>query len=387
VKIADFDEAICHVPVYAVFDRPIIKIKERVIDIGDVFPTICYRTSLDISLLNPFPTEFRFRNYSRPVVAEDGTLFPEFATATPETGNLDLLQSKEIVITAQFCTLGDRALPFSCSVAGGSYTCALIANVLPPRLKLLTDTIDFSPDFVICKRSQAFVRIANECGVSSTVQLEMVDDAQGVFSLEDTDLKEVSDRAEFAVGCYSEIHGDYNGMLRLVIRDSWQFREVNIPLHVKALGSFFGFQKHTLGYVSSLGHDHISFGKDIPLGTDKVIRRLALANFSSEAITIEWSIANFVKGRQYATLDLTVADNGFINVNVDETPNANDQDPFRLLTDRTLVESHGKTVIVVEFLPTAPGTFMGCVAARSGEFIHTVGLLAVVPTQTQKVQH
>jgi hypothetical protein len=302
-------------------------------------------------------------------------------------GRLELLQSAEIRVAAQFCALGERALPFICHVTGGSYTCAVIARVVPPKLALLTEMIEFSADFVICKRSQAFVRVANECGVKSTVQLEMIESCGGVFELDDSSLHEVIDEVEFPVSCYSEIHGDYNGMLRLVIKDPWQFREIDIPLHVKALGSFFGFQKHTLGYTTDLGGDYVSFGKNIQVGSEKVIRRLALANFSSEAITIDWSLANFVKGRRYATLEIGVQDNGEVEVTVDQTEDANVDRPFRLLTSRTVVESHGKTVVILEFTPEFGGTFSGCVAARSGEFIHTVALLAVVkpdPPQRQK---
>jgi hypothetical protein len=63
---------------------------------------------------------------------------------------------------------------------------------------------------------------------------------------------------------------------------------------------------------------------------------------------------------------------------VRETEDANVQSPFRLLTSRTVVDAHGKTVVVVEFVPSELGQFAGCAAARSGEFTHVVGLRAVV---------
>jgi hypothetical protein len=405
-----------------VFDRPIIRVSERVIDIGEVFPTVNYGASLTVALLNLFPTDFMFRNYNEIVEIEfedeftrkraqsaqakssgrraveitarassDLAPFPphkpalkfsEFTTTEPQSGHLNHGDSAAIAITAQFCSLGERALPFICEVAGGEYTCVIIAKVQPPKIKLLTETLDFSSDFVICKRSQSQVRVANQCGVKSTVRLEMIESCHGVFSLEDTELHELIDEVEFQVGCYSEIHGDYNGMLRLVISDPWQCHHIDIPLHVKALGSFFGFQKHTLGYTESLDGDFISFGEDITVGSEKVIRRLTLANFSSEPIPVDWSISNLVRGRQYATMDVDVEEDGSVNVRIEETEEANLQTPFHLVSSRTIVESHGKTVVVVEFLPADVGVFAGCVAARSGEFIHTVRLRACVTAET-----
>jgi hypothetical protein len=194
----------------------------------------------------------------------------------------------------------------------------------------------------------------------------MVDSCNKVFSLDDTTVHDVTDVTEFKVSCYSEIHGDYNGMLRLLIRDPWQQREVDLPLHVKAMGSFFAFLKHTLGYTTSLDGDFISFGTEIPLGSEKVIRRLALANFSSEPIPVDWRIANFAKGRNYATLDVVVDGDGSVQVIIDETEDANLQQPFHLVTSRTIVESHGKTNVIVEFEPTAVGVFRACVAPGAG---------------------
>jgi hypothetical protein len=211
----------------------------------------------------------------------------------------------------------------------------------------------------------------------------MVNSCNGVFSLDDASVREISDTAEFAVSCYSEIHGDYNGMMKLVIRDPWQTREINIPLHVKAMGSFFGFQKHTLGYTRRIDGDFVSFGDGLKRNTNPIVRRVALENFSSEAIAVDWSLANFVKGRQYATLDLEVGDHGKVAVNVSETEEADVQSPFKLLTNRTVVEAHGKTVVIIEFVPSELGEFAGCAAARSGEFTHVVGLRAVVTVDSE----
>jgi hypothetical protein len=420
-EIASLPTAVCDVPVYAAVDRPIVDVRPRVIDIGEVFPTLEYSASITISLLNSFPTDFKFVNYKRefmlsvatrppaeqpssssmrataPIVeaapARAGTALagrspqkslPEYTQTVPASGHLNSGESCDVAITAKFCELGDRALPLVCQVIGGSSTCALTARVLPPKLVLLTETVDFSSDFVVCKRSHSLVRVENECGVKSSVQLEMVDSCKGVFSLDDTDCHEIIDTVELPVSCYSEIHGDYHGSLRLTVRDPWQTREIAIPMHVKAMGSFFGFQKHTLGYTTRVDGDFVSFGSNLAKGTERVIRMLALENFSSEPINVDWSIANLIKGRDYASLDLDIADDGRVAVRVAETENANEQSPFRLMMSQTIVDAHGKTVVVVEFSPKDVGSFAGCVAARSGEFTHTVGLTAVVAFEAEE---
>jgi hypothetical protein len=315
------------------------------------------------------------------LTAEDAVQCEEFTHATPGNGHLELDQTEAIDIVAKFCGLGQRALPFMCQVTGGSYTCAVVANVSAPKLKLHTELIDFSADFKICNRSWADVYVTNECGVLSTVRLVMVDDCNHVFSLEDTEVKDVITSVTIRVSCYSEIHGDYNGMLKLIVKDPWQYKEIKIPLHVKALGSFFGFQKHILGYVSDVDGDYITFGQNIPLSERTVIRRLTLENFSSEAITVDWSISNFVKNRHYADLALDVGNDGKVSCQITEAGGANRQEPFRLLSEQTVIESHGKTVVIVEFTPKEFGEFRGCVAARSGEFMHTVGICATVPQE------
>jgi hypothetical protein len=387
-RIPDLAETVCYLPVYAVFDRPIISVDRRVIDLGEVFPTVSYSGSMTISLLNSFPTDFEFLNYDAPVEIDftpddragqsSSMTFPELTRTLPPSGHLECGESLTITVQAQFCGLGKRALPFSCCVLGASYHCVVLANVVPPRVRVLTGLVEFSADFTICKRSQALVRLENECTVPSSARLEMIDSCRGVFSLDDTDPMEVVDSVKFRVGCYSEIHGDYCGKLRLVIRDPWQLREIEIPTHVKALGSFFAFQKHTLGYRTSPKGDYITFGEAIPKNSEPVIRRITLANFSSETIEVDWTIANLVKGRRYADLAIRIMDNGDVTVTVDETAEANVQDPFHMACSRTTVEKHGKTIVIVEFIPKEAGTFAGCLVARRGEFIHTVGLTATV---------
>ena len=152
-------------------------------------------------------------------------------------------------------------------------------------------------------------------------------------------------------------------------------------MHVKARGSFFGFLKHTLGYCQSIDGDYVSFGHPIPVGSKKVVRRLTLVNFSSEAINVDWTICNLVPGRIYADLDIDVQGDGKVLVTTTETDVANIQDPFKILTEHSLVESHVKTVVMIEFYPKEVGTFRGCVSARSGEFIHTLDLIASVCEQ------
>lgn len=369
-KMNDLPTYICDVPVFAVFDRPFLSIEERILNVGQVFPTVKYTAPLKLTLLNCFPADFKFEDFE----SESN----EYTHAVPSAGHLNQNDSVEVTVEACFSGLGKRALPFKCNVNGGTYTCAVCARVVPPQIRLVTASIDFSNDFVICNRSHSKVCVANDCVVKSTVRLEMIDDCGGVFSLDDTSTKEIVDFAEFAVSCYSEIHGDYYGRVMLIVEDQWQREEVVVPLHVKALGSFFGFQKHTLGYSEGVDGAFMSFGASIHQSLNKVIRRLTLENFSSEAITVEWTLENLVPGRNYASLDIDVELDGSVQVRIDETPEASLQDPFRILTERSVIESHGKTVVVIEFVPRDVGTFRGLVTARSGEFAHTLGLFANV---------
>ena len=413
------------VPIVAIFDRPIVYVKNKVIDIGNVFPTLEYEANTEIELLNLFPTTFDFIDESNRVElnmpeenteatikfnsipcdkselpSSDGKLKQEnssivkaveknksasvyeYTRTTPENGKLDYQDNKtaKINLVACFSRLGEQALPFVCKIIGRSYRCAIIAHVKPPKITLITDKIDFSNDFVICNRSHSFVKVENECGVASTVQVRMIDNCSNVFSLDSRKVFHLSPfgTAEIPVSCYSEIHGDYYGKLNLVIKDPWQYKEIEIPMHVKALGSFFGFQKHTLGYTVNSDGDFISFGEEIKASNKKLIRRLTLVNFSSESITVDWSISNCVKGRKYVTIGLDINDDGFVILDIKETKDANKQDPFKLLTSKSVIESHGKAVVVVEFNPENVGEFNGCVAARSGEFIHMLGLHAIV---------
>lgn len=416
------------IPIIAIFDRPIVQVKNKIIDIGDVFPTLEYEAKTEIELLNLFPTTFQFLDASYSVnlempeenieksiefnsvlcdkseipfsndnnqelrkenlsiidvVEQNGsTLVYEYTKTKPEKGKLDPLDAKtaKINLVACFSRLGDQALPFVCKIIGRSYRCAIVAHVNPPKITLITNKIDFSNDFVICNRSHSFVKVENECGVASTVQVRMIDNCNNVFSLDDDKVFHLAPfgNAEIPVSCYSEIHGDYYGKLKLSIKDPWQYKEIEIPMHVKALGSFFGFKKHTLGYTLDSDGDFVSFGDEIKVSNKKVIRRLTLVNFSSEAITVDWSISNFVKGRKYATVGFDINDDGYVTLDIQETNDANKQDPFKLLTSKSIIESQGKTVVVVEFNPENVGEFGGCVAARSGEFIHTLGLHAIV---------
>lgn len=414
-----------NIPIIAIFDRPIVQVKNKVIDIGNVFPTLEYEAKTEIELLNLFPTVFEFIDASYSVELsmpeentekviefnstfcdkkklppstkelrkENSTIIDiieqngsaevyEYTKTKPEEGQLDPQQSKtaSINLIACFSRLGDQALPFICKIIGRSYRCAIIAHVQPPKVTLITDKIDFSNDFVICNKSHSFVKVENECGVASTVQVRMIDNCNNVFSLDNRKVFNLPPfgSAEIPVSCYSEIHGDYYGKLKLIIKDPWQYKEIEIPMHVKALGSFFGFQKHTLGYTVDCDGDFISFGEEIKVSNKKVIRRLTLVNFSSESITVDWSISNFVKGRKYANVSLDIDDDGLVTLDINETEDANKQDPFKLLTSKSIIESHGKAVVVVEFNPEKVGEYGGCVAARSGEFIHTLGLHAIV---------
>ena len=361
---------VCDVPVYAFFGRPFLDVKERVLDMGEVLPTLVYKGSIHVSLMNTFPADFEIETG----MTDEG----EYTKASPGCGHLVQGETAEVAIEACFSKLGHRVLPFNCNVNGGTYTCAVCAYVVPPRVRLLTESVDFSRDFVICNRSHAKVVVANDCAVMSTVRLEMIDDCDGVFSLDSLEAKDLVDKAEFAVSCYSEIHGDYHGSLKVIFYDQWQTEEIVVPLHVKALGSFFGFQKHTLGYTPCLDGDYVSFGANIKQSENKVIRRLTLENFSSEPITVEWDLENLVPGRTYADLNIDVNFDGTVQVQVEENPDANLRDPFTILCDRSSVESHGKTVVVLEFVPRERGTFRGLVTARSGEFALTLGLLATV---------
>jgi hypothetical protein len=313
--------------------------------------------------------------------ASHSLIINEGCVVTPDSGILDPEGNREAVIevVAKFGRLGDVLIPIICNFIGISKRLAVIGHVKPPEIHLVTEFVDFSSDFVICNRSHSFVHLENKCAVESTIQIEMVNDCNGVFRLDDTDIFDLLPfgHVKVAVSCYSEVHGDYHGLLKLIIRDPWQTEELTIPMHVKARGSFFGFLKQTLGYCQNVDGDWVSFGKEIKVGGPKVIRRLTLINFSSDSIEVEWSISNLVKNRIYASLGLEIDDEGGVMVSINEAENANVQYPFRLLTERSVVESHGKTVVVIEFDPENVGEFRGCVAARSGEFIHMVDLIAV----------
>jgi hypothetical protein len=116
-----------------------------------------------------------------------------------------------------------------------------------------------------------FVRITNECGVVWKVSLEMVDGCEG------------SGQGRVRDELLHQIRGEYNAVMRFVIRDSMR-------LHFNAFGGFFGFQKHALAYVSAFRWDYVSFRKDVWVGNANVTRRLAFVHFSSETIAINFFV-------------------------------------------------------------------------------------------------
>ena len=406
--IESLPPAVFAIPVFAMFDCPIISVDKRIIDFGDVYPTLEYSDKINIALLNSFPTEFCItypdgqnleETHENKVQIEEEEeenasqnenqeeeekrtvkTIKKYVIASPNEGYLNMGDSKEIGLSAVFAELGRQALVLQTQITGKSYTIGLVANVVEPKITLLTKSIDFSSDFVICKESHSLIKIENECDVPSTIRVEMIDNCNNVFKLGDDQVKSIKkhSQVEIPVSCYSEIHGDYNGKVELIIEDHWQHKEIMIPLHVKALGSFFAFEKHTLGYIQDKDGDFISFGNKIACSQKPLIRRLSLVNYSSAPIEVEWSLANYVKGRNYANVDLSVNDEGGVDLSITTTPEADIQSPFKLETQKSVVESHGKIVVEIEFDPSQRGEFSGCVAARSGEFIHMRGLHAIV---------
>jgi hypothetical protein len=408
IKVPELPATTLQIPVCAIVDRPILGISKRVLDLGIVFPTVTYNTTTEIALLNAFRTDVKFICESRDTVIhmprESESVSPvppsdpptiidicrsnenheavvrEYAEVTNEVSTLEPEQWTRIDIIATFSRLGHNMIPIICRSMGNWSRLAVIADVNPPHVRLVTPTIDFSEDFVICNRSHAYCHAENECEVPSTIRVEMIDNCNGVFSLDDDG---VFDLLPFScvripVSCYSEIHGDYHGELNLRIRDPWQTDDIRIPLHVKARGSYFGFQKHTLGYEPGPDGDRISFGRNICVGSRSVLRRISLVNYSSEAITVDWSLSSFVKARQYADLVIDVTEEGDVKINITELSDADLQFPFRMTTTRTQIASHGTTVVRVEFEPNELGEFGACIAARSGEFVHTLDLHATV---------
>lgn len=389
--IEDMPKGLFYIPIYAIFDCPIISVTDRVVNIGEVYPTLHYNASIALKLLNSFPTDFTIVepetiNKKCLVTPENSNLpkeddprdIPQYVRANKNSGYLDVGGEEIVELTASFSELGPQAMAVRANIIGKTYTCAVVANVIPPKITLITQSIDFSSDFVICNRSHSQVEVINECDVGSTVRVVMIDDCKGVFSLDDPEIKILDPMSSVTipVSCYSEVHGDYHGRVKLVIRDHWQYKEIEIPLHVKALGSFFGFEKHTLGYTRTKdgADDYVSFGR-VKVGSSN-IRRLSLVNFSAAAIEVQWFLANYVKGRRYTNLNITVNDDGSPNLSIKEAPDANKQSPFRLATSRTTIESHGKAMVVIELDASEPGEFHGCLAARSGEFVHTLGIYA-----------
>jgi hypothetical protein len=416
-KVPGLPATTLEVPVCAIVDRPIIGISNRVLNLGTIFPTLTYTASTEIALLNQFPTDVEFLSEPRdflirmpkeseslPLVPHSGsptiidvcrtneqyeTVVKEYAQIVTKLTSLEPEHWTKIELTASFSRLGDNAIPIICKTTGNWSKMAVIAHITAPDIRLVTETIDFSGDFAICSRSHSWVHIENVCGVPSTIRIEMIDNCNGVFTLENDGVFDLLPftSVRVPVSCYSEIHGDYHGELNLRIRDPWQSEDIRIPLHVKARGSYFGFQKHTLGYQQSISGDTICFGEAIIAGSETMIRRISLVNYSSAAITVDWSISNFVKGRDYADLEFTVLDDGDVHLEVIPSPEADRQWPFHMTTTRTEIASHGVTVVIVAFDPKEIGEFGGCVAARSGEFIHSLDLKAIVIARPAPQDH
>lgn len=380
------------IPVFAIFDNPIISIDKRIVDIGEVYPTVVYDAEVKISLLNSFPTKYEVECPSGTVHLKlQGNSNSEeeeneevdssyYVQASPAVGQLGLGGEQIIKLKVCFAELGERAMPIKIKILGKVYTVAVIANVVAPKVTLITRSVDFSSDFVICNESKTLIHVENECQVASTARIVMMNDCNKVFTLGDNSVKSLAGNSQVTipVSCYSEIHGDYNGKLKLIIRDLWQYKEIDIPLHVKALGSFFGFQKHTFGYTQHPSGDFVSFGERIKAGEGVITRCISLVNFSSAPIDVQWSLANFVHGRNYVDVNCGIADDGHFNLEIKEAEGANEQSPFSIETHETNIESHGKRVVEIKLDTSVKGEFNGCVAARSGEFIHTLGLHAVI---------
>jgi hypothetical protein len=63
----------------------------------------------------------------------------------------------------------------------------------------------------------------------------MVDGSSGVFTLDDSRVFDIfpGQSVKVPLSCYSKIHGDFHGMLKLLVRDPWQSMNMVIPLHVR----------------------------------------------------------------------------------------------------------------------------------------------------------
>ena len=309
--------------------------------------------------------------------------------STPTEGELNPGDSFDLDVSVKFADLGDRSLPVIVDIPGTRYTCAVVAHVIPPKVTLISESIDFSDDFVICHRSFATVKVANECDVASTVRLDIVDDSNGVFKINEKDTKELYPQSglTFQISCYSEVHGDYHGSIKLIIRDLWQSREILIPLHCKAHRSFFGFQTHTLGYVKSAeviqgnadiekhDTDYITFGK-LSSG-EKALRRLYVENYSSEDIVVEWFLLNLVRGRRYVDISFELDQQGKAVLDITESEEASLMKPFSIHTTQVTVPGHDHALIEIDFLPESPGTYKGIISARCGEFVHELDLVGI----------
>jgi hypothetical protein len=69
---------------------------------------------------------------------------------------------------------------------------------------------------------------------------------------------------------------DVHGALTSQVSDGWQHFELNVPLHVKALASFFAFDRHTLGHLpQKAGADLIDF---VTASTSRKLSKYCLTN-------------------------------------------------------------------------------------------------------------
>lgn len=473
------------VKILACIDRPLLEFEKRIINIGDIFPTLQYNAIFNFKLLNAFPTEFWINDYantssferafvdrsiekildypkiteiigntqsmdetrsksvihnphikdtededenydrymigmiktiqaqrsptvlkysnrpgpSNPIEIEHKTV------TTPLNGQLDIGGSSQLNVSVVFSELGEHALPITVNVRGNQYTCLVTANVIAPKVTLVTEKIDFSDDFIICRRSEGFITVKNESDLKSTFRIEVVDDSHQVFQLHDSTLHEINpfESIDIPVSCYSEVHGDFYGHFKLIVRDLWQYKETLIPMHVKAQRSFFGFQTFTLGYTKWADNIHPNnniaysiindYKNGVVTGIDcldfiffgiitdkskKVFRSLKVENYSSESIMIDWQLNNFVKGRKYVDVSYDLDEEGQISLKIEENEEGKQMSPFTMKASRTEVHPHDKATIEIEFIiPEEKGTYRGVVAARCGEFTHQLGLVAI----------
>ncbi|KAK8841103.1 hypothetical protein M9Y10_027303 [Tritrichomonas musculus] len=356
-------------------------------------------------------------DFDNMILASNKIEIQQSTITEPKSGNIEIGDKIKLNVSSSFAELGNQVFPIVVNIKGNKYTCAIVAHVAPPNLTLLTEKIDFSDDFIICRRSESRISIRNDCGIASSVRLEVNDDCHKVFKLHDIYTHQISpnETVDFPISCYSEVHGDFYGSFKLIIHDLWQTKEITIPLHVKAHRSFFGFQTHTLGYtkwdskictndilysiMNSYKYgkmtgieelDFIYFGvcsseldnektiNSLNGEGNKVIRRLYIENYSSEPIFIDWDLVNFVKGKKYVNVSFNIEEDGFVKLDFEENEEAKEIEPFRILNERTKINPHDRSLVTVEFtIQKNQGTYRGVLSAKCGEFTQKLGLVAI----------